>query len=66
MEGSDHDLLIAIHGDVKHLVESVAQHIQDDKEAFDKQDKFNEFSKKMFYGGIGVWFVITILLKMLK
>ena len=65
-ENDDHDLLIAIHGDVKHLVETVAEHIENDKEAFEKQDKMNEFSKKMFYGGLGIWFVITILLKLLK
>lgn len=50
----DHDILIEIKGDVKHLVNTLKDHIiSDDK--VQKEIKSNlDFHQKIVYGGIGI------------
>ena len=38
---TDHDILIEIKNDVKHLVANFATHVKDDQKQWDKLDKIN-------------------------
>ena len=54
MPNDDHDVLIEIKTDVKHIVSSLERHIKDD-DIIQKQIKNDLlFHQKIVYGGVGI------------
>ena len=64
--GQDHDILIEIKGDLKNLIANMNKHVEEDKKAFDKQDKRNDFTDKILYGGIGIILFVEFVFKVIK
>jgi len=65
LDSRDHDTLIEIRNDVKHLVATVSQHTQDDLASFRKHEKDLDWVKKVMYTGFGGGSVVIFILKLL-
>lgn len=66
----DHDLIIEINADVKHILEWNKSHSLDDEikhqenlKKFDKINKTQEFHQRIIWGGLGGLAVLEFLLK---
>ena len=66
MANDDHDILIEIRGDVKNLVSNFNAHLVDDKHSFTKVAKDQDFTNKIFYGGMGVILFVEFYLKVIQ
>jgi len=66
MSSSDHDLLIGISGDVKHIREWTDVHDKKDDSRFAKVERDLEFHRKIVYGGIGIVVFVEFIMKFLK
>ena len=66
MNNEDHDLLIEIKGDVKHIVEWSKSHDASDIKRFDSMDKRMKWAEKMLYGAVGVFVMVEFLTKIIK
>lgn len=54
MTKEDHDLLIEIKNDVKHIVSSLKDHIDNDDKIQKEIKSDLKFHQKILYGGIGI------------
>lgn len=59
---TDHDILIEIKNDVKHLVDKVSQHTDDDKTSFQKHNDAISFLQKVVWGGLGAVALLQVIL----
>ena len=66
MNSEDHDVLIEIRADVKHLVGTVNTHLEDDKTAFTKLNEGQEFLKKVVWSCMGAGTLVALILKFIK
>lgn len=62
----DHDLLIKIDTNLMHLIDSYANHVQDDKKSFDKIDKRMDIAEKLLYGCVGIFVFVQLIIKVIK
>ncbi len=62
----DHDNIIEIKNDVKHLCKHVSDHVKDDKTAFTKIEKDINWIQKIVYGGLGIVAFIELAAKFVK
>lgn len=62
----DHDILIEIKTDVKHIVEWSKTHDKNDNDRFLKLDKDNAWRDKIIYGGLGIVGFITLVSHFIK
>lgn len=60
---SDHDILLEIKGDVKHLVSNFASHVVDDKDQWDKIESINVKIAKWSGIGTGAGVIIGFLVR---
>ncbi len=65
-DGEDHDLLINIASDVKHMVNWSRDHNILDEARYLENKKEIDFLRKIAYGGIGVFVVLEFLAKFIK
>lgn len=66
MNIEDHDLLLEIKGDTKHLVDTMNSHILDDKVNFKKITDEQSWHSKILYSGLGIVLFIEFIAKVLK
>lgn len=59
----DHDLLIEIRGDTKHIKAWTETHEKSDNERFNEIKADVEFHKKVIYGCLGVFIFIQFISK---
>lgn len=63
MTQEDHDLLIEIKSDVKHIREWTGVHDDKDDRRFAKVEKDLDFHRKIVYGGMGIVVFIEFIMK---
>lgn len=70
MSDSDHDMLIEIRNDVKHLVLSVSKHTKDDEVSFEKVDDRLKILEKAYLKatviGSMIIVAVNVLIKFIK
>lgn len=62
----DHDLLIEIRSDVKHIKQWTEAHEKSDNDRFNKILNDVEFHKKIIYGIGGIVFFIQVISRIIK
>ena len=65
MNQDDHDIIIEIRNDLKHLMSFVKTHVEDDSTRFTRIDKKLEFQDKIIYGAVGVVVFIQFIIKVI-
>ena len=65
-DGRDHDMLLEIRNDVKHMVKWAEKHEFENNDRFKKIDKDAEFFRKIIYGCVGVIFFVELVLNVFK
>jgi len=63
MNTEDHDVMIEIRNDIKHLVSNVVGHVEDDKAAFKKINESITWLQKITYIGMGGILLLRFLIK---
>lgn len=66
MSSEDHDVMIEIRNDVKHLVSGFNSHLADDKESFRQLTEGQEFLKKVVWSCMGAGTLVALVLKFVK
>ena len=57
----DHDLLLEIRADLKHLVGNFKNHVDQDSQAFQSQNKRIADLEKAYWKGLGILSVLSVL-----
>lgn len=63
---NDHDILIEIQNDVKHLVKEITLHIKADDEIQNQIKKDLLFHNKIVYGCVGAFLFVEFIGKFIK
>ena len=63
MSSEDHDILIGIKSDTKHIVDTISKHIGDDKIAFEKIDTKIGWLQKIVFMGLGALALLKVFVK---
>ena len=66
MSSEDRDLLIRMDQNLIHLVETLKQHIADDKIVFRRQTDDIDWLKKVTYMGLGGLAVLQVVIGLIK
>ena len=66
MNQQDHDLLIEIHQDIKHLVDNFKTHVEKDTIEFRDINGRLKFLEKAFWMSAGSLALVQIVLKFIK
>jgi hypothetical protein len=66
MNQDDRDILIRLDQNVKNFIQSMDQHMLDDKASFKKQGDDIEWLKKVTYMGLGGIAVVQVIIQFLK
>ena len=62
----DHDVLIEIKNDLKHVVSWIEAHEKKDDVRFTKIDKDIDFQKRITYAVLGIIFFVEFMFKFIK
>ena len=66
MNQEDHDLLIEINSDIKHILKWTTDHDKKDNDRFEAVNKEIGFHKKIIYGGLGIVAFLQFVMQFLK
>jgi hypothetical protein len=66
MSSDDHDILIEIRNDLKHLVSNFNDHVVDDAKNFKKLNDDGEWTKKLLWTSMGAGGIIVLVLQLIK
>ena len=66
VDREDHDMLIEIHQDVKHLVENFKSHVVNDERQFKEANSRLKWIEKIVWGCVGGFTLLQLILKFAK
>lgn len=66
VDREDHDLLIEIGQDIKHLVENFKSHVISDDKQFKETNSRLRWLEKVVWGCVGAFVLIQLVFKLVK